>query len=185
MSRARPSDAVVRAEAQPDRSRRRRGRLRAASEEPPARSQPVPGEPHAAPAPRRGWPPRDLTGLTVLVVDDDEGSLDYFSVALRVAGARVLTAASAREALRLVEERRPDVVVSDIAMPAHDGYWLVAELRRLPEPLGRTPVVATTAYGRTHPRERALAGGFVDHLAKPVDPAALCAAVARAAGRPG
>lgn len=120
-----------------------------------------------------------------MVVDDDDSSLDYFAVALRTCGATVLTASSAPEALRLVEAHRPDVVLSDIAMVGHDGYWLVGQILRFGERAGRRiPVVATTAYGREHSRERILAAGFVEHLPKPVDPELLCRTIGNAAGRP-
>jgi len=117
-------------------------------------------------------------------VDDDEGSLDYFAMALRAAGAAVRTAPSAVEALQILQVQPVDVVLSDIAMPGQDGYWLVHQLREAPDPaVRRVPVVATTAYGRMHSRDKALAAGFVDHLSKPVEPDRLCAAIARAAGR--
>ena len=134
--------------------------------------------------PRPSWAPRSLAGLKVLVVDDDEGSLDYFAMALGTTGAAVATASTAVDALSAVQEQRPDVVLSDIAMPGRDGYWLVREIRELPDPAVRAvPVVATTAYGRVHSRERALEAGFVEHLAKPVEPDLLCATIARVAGR--
>jgi CheY-like chemotaxis protein len=118
------------------------------------------------------------------VVEDDAPSAEYFAAALGTAGATVVTAPTAVEALRAVVERRPDVVLSDIAMPGHDGYWLVQQLRALPGAAGRhVPVVATTAHGGSHSRDRALAAGFVDHLPKPVEPESLWAAIARAAGR--
>jgi len=98
--------------------------------------------------------------------------------------AQVTTATSAREALRRLTAGLPDVVVSDIAMPGADGYWLVNELRGLADPrAGSLPVVAVTAFGREHSRVRALTAGFVDHLVKPVEPEALCLAVAWAMGR--
>ena len=123
-------------------------------------------------------------GASVLVVDDDEDTTELFATALAACGAQVVTATSAREALRRLTARLPDVVVSDIAMPGADGYWLVNELRRLPdERAASLPVVAATAFGREHSRARALAAGFVDHLVKPVEPEALCLAVARAMGR--
>jgi CheY-like chemotaxis protein len=137
----------------------------------------------ALPTPRPAWRARRLAGVTVVVVDDDPASLDYFAMALRTAGAVVRTAATAADALRLVQDERPDVVLSDIAMPGRDGYWLVGEIRRLAEPERPVPVIATTAYGRAHPRDRALAGGFVEHLSKPVDPDRLVATIAQAAGR--
>jgi CheY-like chemotaxis protein len=95
-----------------------------------------------------------------------------------------VTATGAREALRRLSAWLPDVVVSDIAMPGADGYWLVNELRGLADARAATvPVVAVTAFGLEHSRVRALAAGFVDHLVKPVEPEALCLAVARAMGR--
>jgi CheY-like chemotaxis protein len=128
--------------------------------------------------------PRNLVGLQVVVVDDDEDSLDYFVAALRACGAAVLKASTAVDALALVREREANVVLSDIAMVGHDGYWLVGEIRRLTDQKRRfIPVVATTAYGREHPRARAVAAGFIELLPKPVDPEVLCRAIARAAGR--
>jgi CheY-like chemotaxis protein len=122
--------------------------------------------------------------LTVVVVDDDESTLEYFAFALRTCGATVETASNAPDALRLVQARRPDVVLSDIAMTGHDGYWLVREIRELGARVSlRVPVVATTAYGREHSRDRTLAAGFSEHLAKPVDPEVLCQTIAKAAGR--
>jgi len=136
------------------------------------------------PAPRPSQRPRILLGLTVLVVEDDEGSAEYFAMALRSAGATVVTASSAVDALHALRTGRADVVLSDIAMPGHDGYWLVREIRGLPDPALRDiPIVATTAHGASHSRERTLAAGFVDHLPKPVEPELLWAAIARAAGR--
>ena len=125
-----------------------------------------------------------MTGLKVLVVDDDGETVALFSMVLSVCGATVTTAANARDALRLLSAAAPDVVVSDIAMPGEDGYWLVREIQRLPDrAVSRVPVVAATAYGREHSRDRTLAAGFVDHVQKPVDPELLCRTVARAAGR--
>jgi hypothetical protein len=69
----------------------------------------------------------------VLVVEDDADSLEYFAAALRACGATVMTAATAVDALVLVRDGRPDVVLSDIAMVGYDGYWLVNEIRRLGE----------------------------------------------------
>jgi CheY-like chemotaxis protein len=116
----------------------------------------------------------DLSGMKVLVVDDDEDSLDYFALALRLHGAVVATASSALDALRLLGAERPDVVLSDIAMIGQDGYWLVGQIRGRSDHTRRIPVVATTAYGREHSRARTLAAGFTEHLVKPVDPDVLC-----------
>ena len=95
-----------------------------------------------------------------------------------------MPASTARDALRLVQERRPDVVLSDIAMSEHDGYWLTSEIRRLADPAAsRVPIVAATAYGREHSRDRALAAGFTEHLQKPVDPEVLARTIAEVARR--
>jgi CheY-like chemotaxis protein len=128
--------------------------------------------------------PRVLAGLRVLVVDDDEDTAQLFAVALTACGAEVVTASSTSEALRILSGHVPDVVVSDIAMPGADGYSLVRQIRQLPDPrISNVPVLAVTAFGREHFRERVLAAGFHDHLEKPVDPERLCLAVAQASGR--
>jgi CheY-like chemotaxis protein len=91
------------------------------------------------------------------------------------------TAVSAIEALRVVSARAPDVVVTDIAMPVADGYWRLREIRRLADAGTRPiPVIAVTAFGREHIRDRALAAGFADYLEKPLDPEVLCARVEKA-----
>lgn len=157
--------------------------VRAATEDHHADEFPMTGDHHES---QPSWPPRNLAGLTVLVVDDDDGSLEYFAMALTMAGAVVTTASTAIDALRALQEQRAEVVLSDIAMPGHDGYWLVREIRAAADPAVRgVPVVATTAYGRVHSRDAALAAGFVDHLPKPVEPDLLCLTIARVAGRPG
>jgi CheY-like chemotaxis protein len=139
--------------------------------------------PHARPQGQSRLP-RVLVGVRVLVVDDDPDTTDLFAAALAACGADVVTATSAPEALRALAARAPDVVVTDIAMPGADGYWLLHEIRQLPDARTRTvPVLAVTAFGREHSRARVLTAGFVDRLAKPVDPEELCRAVARARGR--
>ena len=85
-----------------------------------------------------------------------------------------MTADSAQAALETLEHRRPDVLVSDIAMPDQDGYELIARLRsRGADRRGNIPAIALTAYARTEDRTRALAAGFQMHVSKPVDPAEL------------
>jgi CheY-like chemotaxis protein len=128
--------------------------------------------------------PRVLVGVRVLVVDDDEDTAELFAAALTASGADVVIATSAADALRVLASRVPDVVVTDIAMPGADGYWLIREIRQLPDLSARTvPVVAATAFGREHFRSRALASGFFDYLEKPVDPVLLCVTVGKASSR--
>jgi CheY-like chemotaxis protein len=128
--------------------------------------------------------PRILTGLRILIVDDDPDILDLFAVALAACGGEITSSGNATDALALAIHVRPHVIVSDIAMVGEDGYWLVRRLRQLPVDAVRTvPIVAATAYGREHSRAQVLAAGFTEHLQKPVDPEELCRVVAKLAGR--
>ena len=96
-------------------------------------------------------------------------------------GAQVRAVSSAARAREAFEIRRPDVVVADIGMPQEDGYSLVTSLRRIEESQGtpRVPAVAATAFARTEDRQRALAAGFDEHMAKPVDPERVIEVLAR------
>ncbi len=122
-----------------------------------------------------------LPGVQVLVVDDDQDALDMLSVVLVKAGALVRTARSVAEALALLQWIRPDVVVSDLAIPDEDGYSLVRTLRARERESGReTPAVALTAYVRVQDRARAVAAGFNMFVEKPVDPEELISVIAGA-----
>jgi signal transduction histidine kinase/DNA-binding response OmpR family regulator len=124
----------------------------------------------------------DLTGVNVVVVDDEPDARDVVSRVLARAGARTTVAGSVREALAAIAAQRPDVVVSDIAMPDEDGYDLIRALRDRSlfdvEPI---PALALTAYAREEDRLRCVSSGFQAHLAKPVDPSELLAIVGRLA----
>lgn len=118
----------------------------------------------------------DLDGLTVLAVDDEPDSLSVVRRVLEDSRARVITATSAEEALRLVACERPDVLVSDIAMPGVDGYELIRRLRASQN--GRAlPAAALTAYVRPQDRARVLEAGYHAHLSKPVQEAELVATI--------
>ncbi len=120
-----------------------------------------------------------LFGARVLLVDDDDDTRDFLAAALGTAGAQMRGASTARAAFESVTSWRPDVIVSDIAMPEEDGYVFIRRVRSLPpEHGGRTPAVALTALARPKDRVSALAAGFQTHLAKPVDPNELVLAVA-------
>ncbi|MCP3137387.1 CheR family methyltransferase [Pyxidicoccus xibeiensis] len=111
-----------------------------------------------------------LAGLRVLVVDDDPGTREAAAEVLRLAGAEARTAESAEEALALVEDLRPDVLLSDIAMPGEDGYTLIRKVRALgPLRGGDVPAIAFTALVGGSARTAALGAGFQRHLAKPLD----------------
>ena len=114
--------------------------------------------------------------LRVLIVDDDADSRELLAAVLEASRVRVVTAASASEALRRFDETRPDVLVSDIAMPGEDGYSLIDAIRkRSAAEGGRTPAVALTAFARLEDRTRALLAGFTMHVAKPVEGAGFAA----------
>jgi signal transduction histidine kinase len=126
-----------------------------------------------------------LDGVRILVVDDDRDSRAFLCTLLQDQGAAVDAADSAAEALRLFQKRRPDVLVSDIAMPREDGYDLIRAVRHLPVlEGGEIPAVALTAYVRDEDAGAALAAGYHRHIGKPVVVEDLIAAVAElAAGR--
>ena len=123
-----------------------------------------------------------LAGVNVLVVDDEPDARELARIVLERHQASVRCAASAREALEAARALRPDVLVSDIGMPGMDGYELVRRLRANRRP-GEKDIaaVAMTAYAREEDRAAARAAGFEGHLAKPVTPDELVAAVATAA----
>jgi CheY-like chemotaxis protein len=115
-----------------------------------------------------------LVGIHVLVVEDNADARDLFRTILQYAGALVTVAASAEQAVQMCEQILPDVLLTDIAMPERDGFWLVAELRRREGQGQRAiPVVAVTGQGHA-PAGRS---GFVEVLRKPVDPWELCRVV--------
>lgn len=125
-----------------------------------------------------------LTGIRVLVVEDDEDARGLIEKVLETQGATVATVSSAREALEILGRERVDVLLSDIEMPGTDGYQLIKELRRRPSQRGGSvPAAALTAYARTEDRLRALRAGFQLHLAKPVHPSELVTVVSSLAAR--
>ncbi|HWO03435.1 MAG TPA: response regulator, partial [Methylomirabilota bacterium] len=125
-----------------------------------------------------------LSGLRVLVVDDDRDGLDLVAMILLTSGAEV-RGSSAADGFEALLAWRPDVLVSDIEMPGEDGYALIRRVRGLESgAVARTPAVALSAYGRVEDRLRTLAAGYSMHVPKPVDPAELATIVASLAGRP-
>jgi CheY-like chemotaxis protein len=128
--------------------------------------------------------PQLLSGLNVLLVDDDSDTLTLMATALTRRQANVTAVSSAGEAIQAIARRRPDVLVSDIAMPDEDGYGLIEAIRKLENGDSQIiPAVAITAYAKEEDRERALSSGFQIYLAKPVELTELISVVARAARR--
>jgi signal transduction histidine kinase len=120
-----------------------------------------------------------LDGITVLVVDDEEDAREAMAVLLGQAGARVISVGGAAEAIDTLDRERPDVLLSDIAMPGEDGYALIRRVRlRSGETGGRIPAAALTAYATLEDRAKAIRAGYDEHIPKPVDPTRLIGAVA-------
>jgi signal transduction histidine kinase/response regulator RpfG family c-di-GMP phosphodiesterase len=131
--------------------------------------------------------PKDLAGLSVMIVDDEHDARELLVAMLELRGARVVAVSSAAEALEKLSNAtngsRPDVLVSDIGMPGADGFDLIAMVRAMgPERGGDIPAIALTAYASAEDRARVLAAGYQRHVAKPVEPSSLARAVASLAG---
>jgi signal transduction histidine kinase len=134
-------------------------------------------------APARA-PEGTLSGLRIVVADDQEDSRDLIEFLLTRQGAVVTASSSAAEAFAAVRSHPPHVLLSDIEMPDENGYAFLGRLRALPpEEGGTVPAVAMTAHGSREDRDRAIAAGFQRHLAKPFQPADLFAVIGELAGR--
>jgi CheY-like chemotaxis protein/anti-sigma regulatory factor (Ser/Thr protein kinase) len=125
---------------------------------------------------------RALQGIDILVVDDDQDARELISHILAERGAVVHLASSGDAALDMLDEVEPTVLISDIGMPGMDGYSLMRHIRTRVR--RRLPAIALTAFARPEDQERARLAGFDTHVAKPVEPAELVAAVVDLA-RPG
>jgi PAS domain S-box-containing protein len=121
-----------------------------------------------------------LGGLRILIVEDEPDTRVLLKKALERFGAQVETRELVEEALHALDESAFDVVLSDIAMPGEDGYSLIEKIRARGNSI---PAIALTAYAREEDKQLALASGFQLHLAKPIAPKELAAAVASVAGR--
>lgn len=120
-----------------------------------------------------------LSGVKVLLVDDEADTRDLLDFILVEAGATVTTAKSAGEALAAFDQTSFDVLLSDIGMPVMDGYMLIQQIRARSSAQGGTiPAIALTAYASEADRDQAIAAGFQKHIAKPVDPAELVSKIA-------
>ncbi len=125
----------------------------------------------------------DLSGLRVLVVDDEADIRELVTFILQESGAEVTVTASASEALAALNQSVPDVLLSDIGMPDVDGYMLMRQVRAFsPERGGQIPAIALTAYAGEYNQQQALAAGFQLHVSKPVEPDELVRAIANLVG---
>jgi CheY-like chemotaxis protein len=127
--------------------------------------------------------PPDLQGISILAIDDEADARALLKALFEQCSATVQTAASAAEALELLEDYTPDVIVSDIGMPGEDGYSFIRSLRSSEnESHRRIPAVALTAFARTEDRFHALQAGYNMHVPKPVEPAELALVISRLVG---
>ena len=129
-----------------------------------------------------------LDGLRVLVVDDEADARRVLVMVLEQAGAIVTAVGSAREALEALEvlpEARPDVLVSDLGMPGQDGFDLIRQVRDQGHDARHLPAVALTAFVQKNDAHLALLAGFQVHVSKPVDPHNLTSVIASLTGRTG
>ena len=121
-----------------------------------------------------------LSNIEILVVEDDEDARDLLVTVLTQQGAKVSEAGNASEALARVAQSVPHVMLSDIGLPGEDGYELIRAIRARGFTPDALPAIALTAYSRREDQRLALQAGFQAHVAKPVEPAILVAAVAEA-----
>jgi PAS domain S-box-containing protein len=125
-----------------------------------------------------------LSGLQVLLVDDELDVRELLTTVIEGSGAKVIAVASVQEAMAALDRMQPDILVSDIGMPVEDGYTLIQKVRNRELKGGRClPAVALTAYAREEDCEAAIASGFQRHMAKPIDTAQLVMVLASLAGR--
>ena len=128
-----------------------------------------------------GEHPPSLRGARILVTEDNEINQQIAVELLEGAGATVTVANNGREAVDMLSGSGPaafDVVMMDLQMPEMDGYQATAKLRA-DSRLAALPIIAMTAHATVEERQRCLAAGMNDHVAKPIDPAALFEAVGR------
>ncbi len=130
-------------------------------------------------------PSPKLEGVRVIVVDDEPDTREMLRIMIGQLGAEVRACASSEQAMKLLSDWNPDVIVSDIEMPDEDGYELIRKVRRSEANRGgrKVPAVALTAYGRVEDRLRALSAGYQMHVAKPAQPEELATVIASLAAR--
>lgn len=125
-----------------------------------------------------------LSGIRILVVDDDTDSRDFITFVLEQEGAEITAASSAVEALDALSQCQPDLLVSDIGMPEIDGYMLMQKVRSWSlERGGQIPAIALTAYAGEYDQQQALSAGFQAHMSKPAEPDRLVAIAIQLAGK--
>ena len=142
---------------------------------------------HPERLPSREDRPLDLTGVHVLLVEDEASAREGTRALLEANGAQVQAVESADAAKDVFSVQRPSVLISDIGLPGEDGYTLIQQLRALERQQGgvHIPAMALTAFARQEDRQPAFDAGYDAHVTKPVDPDELLLEVARLVRRRG
>lgn len=125
-----------------------------------------------------------FSGSTILVVDDDLNAQEILRGLLEDYGAKVITAGSAEKGLEVINTRKIDLVISDLGMPNHDGYYFLKEIRKLQSDCKDVPAIALTGFALETDRQISFDAGFAKHLSKPVDPRELFASINELLGAP-
>ena len=118
-----------------------------------------------------------LSGLTILVVEDEADAREMVTLILEQCGAKILAANSVEPAFILFSQHQPDLLISDISMPNEDGYALIRQIRSSTGDRAEIPAIALTAYAREEDKEQTLKAGFDLHLSKPIEPFQLLEAL--------
>ena len=127
-----------------------------------------------------------LNNLHILLVDDDNDTREFQTVLLEGYSARVTAVASGKEALEVLDQFTPDIIVSDIGMTEMDGYMLLKHIRsRLDQQNKQISAIALTAYAREFDQQKALQAGFQTHITKPVEPETLVEGILSLVREPG
>ena len=113
---------------------------------------------------------KPLEGVRILLVEDDEDSCEMLKVMFEQSGIKITAVDSAAEAFEIIQQKPPDILISDVGLPGEDGYDLLRKIRQLtPAKGGLTPAIALTGYASLQDRSLAFQAGFQEHLSKPVD----------------
>jgi len=123
-----------------------------------------------------------LTGVRLLIVEDDTDTRELLRILLQSEGGIVTATASVQEALAAYDQSPPDVIVADIGMPEYNGYTLIGRVRARDREHGKlTPAIALTAYATSSDRDTVLSAGFQVHMPKPFEPDKLISVIAELA----
>ena len=111
-------------------------------------------------------PSHDASALCIVIIDDDQDTVDSFAMLLRQLGHTVHTARRGHDALELLDDLNADLVFLDLALPAMDGFEVAKRIRREPR-LSETKIIALTGLSEAKHRQRAQYAGFDSYLVKP------------------